>query len=51
MNDYYQWLDELATAANHVIDSWESGDLATAVNELREVLEEGGFREKKTHHA
>jgi hypothetical protein len=32
-------VEELIFSANSVIDNWESGDLASAVNSLRESLE------------
>jgi hypothetical protein len=46
-NDFEAWLRELAAAGNEVVDRWESGDLAEAVNELRRLLEEGGYRSGK----
>lgn len=36
---------DIFDAANNVIDSWETGDLAEAVNIMREALEQAGLRD------
>lgn len=46
--DEFTELAELREAARRVLDCWESGNLARAVNELRELLE---FEPVTTEHA